>query len=127
MGWSAYGSMLQSQPPRAADPLGLPASQDLAAVADVDFSDSLLMQIQKATNELDVQMFYLQSKLGVLKLNQSDFESLKGSAGVDDGFPTPPKLQELKLELARVRKEEVLDRIRLIADFFGSAWELYFA
>ena len=57
MDWSAYGSMLQSQPPRAADPSGLPASQDLAAVADVDFSDSLLMQIQKATNELDVQMF----------------------------------------------------------------------
>ena len=101
--WSAYNSMLQSQPPRATDASGLPASQDLPAVADVDFSDDLLMRIQKATNELDVQMFYLQSKLGVLKLSQSDIESLKGGAGADDGSSTLPKLQELKLELARVR------------------------
>ena len=103
MDWSAYGSMLQSQPPRAADASELPASQDLAAAADVDFSDGLLMRIQKATNELDVQMFYLQSKLGVLKLSQSDIESLEGGARADDGSPTPPQLQELKLELARVR------------------------
>ena len=27
----------------------------------------------------------------------------------------------------KLEKEEALDRIRLIADFFGSAWKLYFA
>ena len=74
--YSAYLGLIQGQAARQA------ASDDVATLAnvqspDINASDNLRQEISKVSRGLDVQVFYLQSKISKLKLDLSEASSLQ--------------------------------------------------
>ena len=102
--YSAYLGLIQGQTVRQA------ASEDVTALAnisspDINASDNLRQDISKVSRGLDVQVFYLQSKISKLKLDLSEAASLQKQlkAAQEGGDAIElPRTHILSLENARI-------------------------
>ena len=102
--YSAYLGLIQGQTVRQS------ASEDVSALAnisspDINASDNLRQDISKVSRGLDVQVFYLQSKISKLKLDLSEAASLQKQlkAAQEGGDAIDlPRTHILSLENARI-------------------------
>ena len=102
--YSAYGSLIQSQQSQP------PASDDVSSLGsiaspDINSSDSLRQEIAKVSRGLDVQVFYLQSKISKLRLDLAEASSLRRQlkAAQEGGEALElPHTHILSLENARI-------------------------
>ena len=103
--YSAYSSLLHGTSSNAAEEQ--PDSDSLAVITspDINMSDSLRREITKVSRGLDVQVFYLQSRLSKLKLDLAQAvdlqKKLKEAQEGVEGLEIP-KTHILELELARI-------------------------
>ncbi|MBQ7262593.1 MAG: mechanosensitive ion channel [Synergistaceae bacterium] len=110
LSWSAYASLLQGQASReeGASPTGATfGAEEIvpAASNDIGASDVLRREIEKASDGLGLQVFYLQSRLGKLRLDLADVGRLNEELLEADGGGTPldaPRGHALELEAARL-------------------------
>ena len=103
--YAAYSSLLQSLSSSAAQ--AVPENEQVAGPVspDITMSDSLRQEITKVSRGLDVQVFYLQSKLNKLKMDLSEANALqKRLTEAKEGGEVLelPKTHVLDLESARV-------------------------
>lgn len=102
--YSAYLGLIQGQTVRQS------ASEDVTALAnvsspDINASDNLRQEISKVSRGLDVQVFYLQSKISKLKLDLSEAASLQKQlkAAQEGGDAIElPRTHILSLENAKI-------------------------
>ena len=102
--YSAYLALVQGQAARQ------PASEDVSTLAniaspDINTSDNLRQEISKVSRGLDVQVFYLQSKISKLRLDISEASSLQKQlkAAQEGGDAIElPRTHILSLENARI-------------------------
>lgn len=110
LSWSAYASMLQGQESRGPGALSSDASPPdaleivPAASTDLGASDVLRREIEKAAQGLDLQAFYLQTRLSKLRLDLSEATRLREELREADAGGAPldqPRTHALELESAR--------------------------
>ena len=104
--YSAYGALLQgnvfgSEVPQSTDitSLGTEASPDIT------ITDALRREITKVSRRLDVQLFYVQSKISKLKIDLAEASELRKqyeSAQSGETSLELPRTHVLRLELARI-------------------------
>ena len=102
--YSAYGSLLQSPPQNST------TSDDVSSLGnvispDINTSDALRQEIAKVSRGLDVQVFYLQSKISKLRLDLAEASSLQKQlkAAQEGGDALElPHTHILSLENARI-------------------------
>ncbi|MBQ3347164.1 MAG: hypothetical protein IJG39_08735 [Synergistaceae bacterium] len=102
--YSAYGALLQSPSTNSA------ASDDVSMLGnvsspDINESDALRQEIAKVSRGLDVQVFYLQSKISKLRLDLAEASSLQKQlkAAQEGGDALElPHTHVLSLENARI-------------------------
>ena len=104
--YSAYGALLQgnvigSEVSQSADitSLGTEASPDIT------ITDALRREITKVSRRLDVQLFYVQSKISKLKSDLAEAEDLRKQYETAQSGETSlelPRTHVLRLELARI-------------------------
>ncbi|MBQ3447712.1 MAG: mechanosensitive ion channel, partial [Synergistaceae bacterium] len=102
--YSAYSSLIQSQ---ASQPTASDDVSSLGSIAspDINDSDSLRQEIAKVSRGLDVQVFYLQSKISKLRLDLAEASSLrKQLKSAEEGGEALelPHTHILSLENARI-------------------------
>ncbi len=102
--YAAYSALMNASAPTAA------ASSDITTLGnvaspDINTSDSLRREISKVSRGLDVQVFYLQSKLNKLRIDLAEAASLqkmlKEAEGGGEALALP-RTHVLDLESARV-------------------------
>ncbi|MBR0150403.1 MAG: mechanosensitive ion channel [Synergistaceae bacterium] len=102
--YSAYGALVQAPSTQAS------ASDDISSLGntaspDINTSDALRQEIMKVSRGLDVQVFYLQSKIGKLRLDLAEAATLqKQLKEAQEGGEALglPRTHVLDLESARI-------------------------
>ena len=120
--YSAYGALLQSQSANSS------ASDDVSSLGnivspDINESDALRQEIAKVSRGLDVQVFYLQSKISKLRLDLAEASSLqkqlKEAQEGGDALELP-HTHVLTLENARINTALTRLQVRAQKDAFDS-------
>ena len=102
--YSSYGTLMRAEETRAAASADVSSLGNIAS-PDINASDNLRLEISKVSRGLDVQVFYLQSKISKLKLDLSEASSLQKQlkAAQEGGEALEfPHTHLLSLENARI-------------------------
>ena len=120
--YSAYSSLLHGASNTAGDE-EQPDANSLAVITspDINMSDGLRKEITKVSKGLDVQVFYLQSRLSKLKIDLAQAEDLakklKEAQEGGEGLEIP-KTHILELELARINVALSRYQVRVLWNSF---------
>lgn len=102
--YSSYVAIIQGQTIPRTSSIEIETLQNIQS-PDINTSDNLRQEISKLSRALDVQVFYLQSKIAKLKLELAEAETLQKQlkeAQEGEGALERPRLHILSLENARI-------------------------
>ena len=102
--YSSYIAIIQGQTIPRTSAIEIETLQDIQS-PDINTSDNLRQEITRLSGVLDVQVFYLQSKIAKLKLELSEAAALQKqlkAAQEGEGALKRPRLHILALENARI-------------------------
>lgn len=102
--YSSYVAIIQGQTIPRTSAIEIETLQNIQS-PDINTSDNLRQEISKLSRALDVQVFYLQSKIAKLKLELAEAETLQKQlkeAQEGEGALERPRLHILSLENARI-------------------------
>ena len=120
--YSTYGSLLQAAASQTTESDDV-SSLGIIVSPDINESDAIRLEIQKVSRGLDVQVFYLQSKISKLRLDLAEAASLEKQlkAAQDGGEALVlPHTHVLSLENAKIN-ERLKQTLSLFSDFAGGS------